>query len=267
MPRKKEADYKAYDRIEVLVHPFFVLEHAKRFRRGGQIKGTSERQMLKNYAVFDLIANWKKRIEQVKKDPHAIMIIAGPRAMETDRNNSFFEGSLTKEKLQSMNQTYQDFLHEAKAELGNKLMYVTQGIWINQKDRHYVGRQLQKRGYLPTPTVRINAYGEYYGQCVEQVTTALKSYVKELQAFYFPKLKTKVTRRKLYVAPGKKKGVLSLDRETAFVGEAVREHKKSGKITEAFFRKKRRFQAGVDAKKAATNLSTLLKKTKSRRKR
>ena len=54
--------------------------------------------------------------------------------------------------------------------------------------------------------------------------------------------------------------MLSLDQRTMYFAEAAREYTKKGVITEAFVRRKKRFQRGIDAKKEAAMLNRTYRK-------
>lgn len=236
-----------YNNIELLVHPFFQLEHAKRFGRTGYLKNVSEKKILTSYQMVEIIDYWKERIRKTKEDPHRIMIIIGPKQMSWERNNEFFTGSLTKEKLGQMNQIYQDFLHDAKKELGSKLVYLTQGISPEKGQHNHLAKVLHKRQLFPSPHVMINAYGEFYDQCVVDNLSKLKKYVTVLQEHYIrPKVVKSVQGRRLLRPGNGKLGFISFQNHTTYLLETLKELKKRGKLSVKFLKKIKRRQSGVD---------------------
>lgn len=154
-----------FNRVEVLVHPFFALENMRIKRKADGLKNMSVKELLEVYQRAGIDANWKREIQRVKKDPNAIMILFGIQELERTKGqeiNNFFEGGLTKSSLQKFTKAYQELLHEAKRELGPRLMYVTQGI--TEQNFGKIINTLIKRQIFPARNVKVNIYGEYLHQ-------------------------------------------------------------------------------------------------------
>jgi len=170
-----QAEQRIFDKVDLLVHPYFALENIRSKGAAMDIKNASPADALADYNLFSLPKNWKERVDQVKADPRAIMVIVGLREMEVEfhtthtqfeDNPSFFKGKLGAQKLKKFGAEYQELLRYAKKSLGKRMVYVSQSFNIQPG---HVERLLITRNLFPSKKIRIRAYGEYFEQCVTNV--------------------------------------------------------------------------------------------------
>jgi len=174
----KEKDITFFDKVDILVHPFFALENIIRKGSANTIRNASAEDARIDYALLGLTQNWKERIDAIAKDPHGIMILFGLKVLERPRKESgrlmkgpypkAFEGKLGANKLNTLNKEYQEFLHYAKKTLGKRLVYVTQKMSGNKT---YFKEILLARRLAPSKRLRMAAYGEYFDMCVKVIGT------------------------------------------------------------------------------------------------
>ncbi|MEK6958961.1 MAG: hypothetical protein AABW59_02840 [archaeon] len=164
-----------FNSVDLLVHPYFALENVRVKGEAMDVQNVTSEELIKDYNLFSIPKNWESRIGSVKSDPHAIMVIVGVREMEVEfhthhtpfeNNPSFFKGQLSAQKLKQFSKEYQELLHYAKKTLGGRLIYVSQSL--SMKPKHF-DKLLITRGLLPAKRIKINAYGEYFEQCVKGV--------------------------------------------------------------------------------------------------
>jgi len=249
-----------FNQVDVLMHPFFALENIRVSGRAMNVRGLTEKAALADYALLRVRDNWRRELENVKRNPRAIMILAGIHRGEKVRGEErkFFEGALTKEKLEAFSKEYQQFLHDAKKLLGKRLVYVTHGF--GGKEIH-LAKTLQRRLMLPARNVRVNAYGEYYDSCVRYGRDAIRQFIQAYQKIVFKKGKTSVTARQI-----RNKGarnvyrMVSLKAPDLLVAEALREFREKKRVTQKLIRKRSRYARAPRPKTFAKGLEKAFKK-------
>jgi hypothetical protein len=181
----QEITARGFNRIELLVHPFFALENIRKKGEANSVTNMTEKEALLDYEYLGLVKNWERKLKIISKNPHAIMIIAGPQEMESSpyvKRNFFFTGRLTPKKLKTFSKAYQDFLHNAKKILGKRLIYISNGI---EGREYYLQELLLKRRLVPLEKVSVYAYGEYLGknkpQCVDVLSNQARDLINTFQ--------------------------------------------------------------------------------------
>lgn len=175
-PAEKRAT--VFKHADILVHPFFALENVRKKGSAYTIINASPEEVLKDYAALRLPKNWRKRIDDLSKEPHAIMILIGIEHMERERGKSgrlskrmpqkMFEGRFGAKSLGTLSQEYQELIHYAKRKLGKRLVYVTQQMRGNSG---HFAKLLAARGLVPAKSLTMAAYGEYLDMCVKSIGT------------------------------------------------------------------------------------------------
>jgi len=257
-----------YNQIELLVHPFFSLEMIKDRGTGEMLTNASVKLASDAYTELGIINNWKHQLHEAKKNPNAIVILVGikekERATPKDTPQHFFQGNLTKSKLKTFTQEYQTFLHEAKKELGKRMIYITQGGPESIQPLAYT---LGARSFAPARNLEINAYGEYHKRgdphtCVHWVSDNMKWVMGRMQKVVYPDGKVKISLRR-FDSKGKKGAlkVLSLgDKGSLYVAAAKREFLKTGRVSPSFVKKHRRFSEEISTKREAKNFTAVFRK-------
>ena len=126
-----EHGYTTFNRVELLVHPFFAVENARVNRSAESALEINEKRVLEAYDFVGLIDSWRRKVFNVQKNPESILVLVGLREMEAQTRKAFFSGKLTPQKLGQFTREYQSFLREAKRVLGKRLFYVSGSIYHN----------------------------------------------------------------------------------------------------------------------------------------
>ncbi|MFA6064615.1 MAG: hypothetical protein WC746_02120 [archaeon] len=257
-----------YNQIELLVHPFFSLEMIRDKGTGEMLTNASVKLASEAYTELGIINNWKHQLEEAKKNPNAIVILVGikekERATPKITPEYFFQGGLTKTKLSTFTQEYQNFLHEAKKQLGKRMIYITQGGPESIQPLAYT---LGVRSFAPARNLQINAYGEYHKRndphtCVHWVSDNMQWVMDRMQKVVYPDGKVKTTLRR-FDSKGKAaaRKVLSLgEKGSLYVAAAKREFRRTGRVSPSFVRKHRRFAEEISPKREAKNFTAVFRK-------
>lgn len=195
-----------YNRVELLVHPFFALEHARRSGISGYSRNLTEEKALLAYEGFEIPQSWMTQVRAVKQDPAALFVLIGPRKYGNypkTPHGEFYEGELTKSKLVKFSKTYQDFLAQTKKILGRRMVFISDNVWL-PANRDRLTKVLQARGVFPAKHVAIHAYGEYLRGCVDQQGRNLKDFIEFNQKYIWEGEKTKTILRRLEKVPARK---------------------------------------------------------------
>ena len=272
-PEIKVKDVKRFfNQVEVLIHPFFSLEAIRDKKRGEMLKNATEKMTIAAYQELGIIEVWRAQLEKAKQNPNAILILIGLKEKErrsiTAKPKNYFEEGLTKEKFQKFSTQYQSFLLEARKALGRRMIYITQGDTQNIKQSLH---SLMRRGIVPARRVRINAYGEYYQKedintCVYWVSHNVGWLLERIQSAIFPDRKTTIKltrwrrRKNQYTTK-----YLSLGSGVLYAAAAKRQFRQTGKITEEFVKKHRRFQRGINPKREAKALTRIYRRHSAKR--
>jgi hypothetical protein len=266
---EEEKLFRPFNRVELLVHPFFALEHMHVKRRGGKLKNTGLKEGFETYMEAGLVEQWLKRIESVMKDPHALFVLIGIKEFEANLSRNakeFFPRGLTKEKLKRFSEAYRLLLQASKKVLGKRMLYVTSGVY--ESNLELLMNTLLARGFVPAKDVRVNAYGEYLnektlGSCVRMQAHNTRLMLADLQNHAYEG-KTRVTVRHL---KGKPKKRLSVTPLALYIANLRLELKRSGVLNVEYLKKKRRLQAGLDLKEEATKINAAWERGKNGRNR
>lgn len=236
-----------FNRVELLVHPFFALENIRKRGEANSVTNMTEKEALLDYKYLGLIDNWRRKLQIIKNNPKTIMIIAGPQEMESSpfvKREFFFTGILTPKKLQLFSKEYQNLLHEAKRVLGKRLIYISNGV---EGREYYLQELLIKRKLVPLKKVRVYAYGEYLGknkpQCVdvlsEQTRDLINAFQKRIPLHKDPQV---LIVKKAQIKTGGQLTQISMETQNGFPSlqraEIMRRLKEKGGVTKRFMIKR-----------------------------
>lgn len=235
---------ETFNRVELLVHPLFALENARVKGHAGGVKNVTEKDMLANYQRLGIINSWKRKIDKIRKNPSAIMVIIGPQELEAENPpRYFFEGSLTKQRLLAFSKEYRDLLKYAKQALGQRAIFIRNNL---ETQENRLMSLLWQKGRVPYKEVRVYAYGEYIGNknkeyCVEHNLEMLQEILSRIQKSIWKekakgvksmKISAVTTRRgKEYLSIGNQEGLPLL-----VLTEIQRRLEKKGKISPYFLK-------------------------------
>ncbi len=252
-----------FNKIELLVHPFFALENVRAKKQAGPLKNMTQEEMLEDYNHLGLIKNWKERILQIKKDPHAILILIGPQEWENQTpRRFFFKGRLTKEKLAKFSTEYQDLLHFAKRELKQRVFYISHTIEGNEST---IAKQMWKRKLLPDKNVKLTSYGEYLAttqegkqlatsatHCVDAMSIEAQNMIEKMQKRIWQGKETKITLEKTHTIQTEGKGkYISLSHHDMQIRQMIKDTIIRGKLRARFLRKRFRLPKGFNTREQA----------------
>lgn len=268
----------SFDRVELLVHPFFALENVRVKGSAGPLKNMTENEMLEDYGHFGLESAWRERIQEIKRDPHAVLILIGPQELEVQTpRRFFFNGLFTKEKLKKFSQNYQEFLAYAKNVLGARMFYLSHTI--GGKEQH-LANLMWGRKLLPAKEIRINAYGEYLAttqegkslakaseHCVDAISKEAKEFFIPMQKHYWGQegIKTEVIKLHQTQQEGTRQN-LSLGHMEMQMRQSVKEALLKGRIKAKFIRRRLRLGKGFNTPEYARRVNDALKRNGMRRK-
>ena len=263
-----------FNRVELLVHPFFAVENARAEGKANGLINVTAQDVLKDYEEFRIVENWKRKIQTMSKNPRAIMILVGPQALESRPEHLLhFKGKLGARKLEKFTKEYQELLEYAKRTLGKRLFYVSHNIGGRE---YYLARYMHARKYFPGKDVRVYAYGEYLGTgeypaCVDWVSKEAENMLTKVQTEIWKGQKVKLTLLKVKdVRTGRvKHQVTSIESLHGFTtlqqAEAIRRLKKKGKLSPYFVKYRYNADPNMDFKTAARNLSAGWKSAQAKR--
>ncbi|MFA6269576.1 MAG: hypothetical protein WC652_07190, partial [archaeon] len=188
---------------------------------------------------YSLVKNWRKRIAQVQRDPHSVLVIVGPQEMERKKEREFFfTTNFSKQALASFTPEYQEFIRSAKKALGARLIFINHTV---ENNFSYLYKLMLARKLIPAQHMLLSAYGEYLGvtkpQCVDNEFRLFSEFIKHFQSIVWKEKPHSLRGRKLDSLNGKKT-TLSLKHCDLDVWETNRELKAKGKITPEFVRQK-----------------------------
>lgn len=222
-----QSAYRAleFEKINLLVHPFFALENLHRGIATSGLKPSPREEVIKNYEFLGLINSWREKILQTKRNPSAILILVGvvPR----------MRYGLTKKEFLAFSEQYQSLLKFAKRNLGRRAIIVSESI---KTKRGYLDQIFSARNLFPKKKILVSAFGEYLSNpkdgefCVRGQARLLKELFKEK----FPK-----TRISNAFVEGTGQRMVSLPPTDFFpAAEFVRETRRRGFITPEFIEKR-----------------------------